>query len=108
MLFVQVILGGGSTVLRFPAAYHLVWGTLTFVALAVATFLLAKDHGTKSRPFLAAVTSMLDFVVQGLLGLASFGSAIMIVVHLANAFVLAALVTWLVVLVSSVENRITE
>ena len=36
MLFVQVILGGLATVLRFDVIYHIVWGVLTFAALIIA------------------------------------------------------------------------
>jgi hypothetical protein len=101
MLLVQVILGGGSTLLRFPAAYHLIWGALTFAALLAVTFLLVREHGIGSTVFRLAAAAILDFVIQGLLGLASFGSAVAIVVHLANAFVLIILTTWLIIMVSS-------
>ena len=101
MLFVQVILGGGAVVLRFPQGYHLIWGVLTFVVLLSATFIIARDYGVRSKILRVAALAILDFVIQGFLGLAAFGSAVAIVAHLANAFVLAALATWLILLAST-------
>lgn len=107
MLFVQVILGGGSVLLRFPAAYHLVWGSLTFVVLLAAAFLFAREFGVRSTIFGVVIAAILDFIIQGLLGLASFSSAVAIVAHLANAFVLISLTTSLILLASSGQSRIS-
>ena len=96
MLFVQVILGGSAVVLGLPIIYHLVWGTLTFIVLIATTVLARVDFGTGSTLFKVAVASIVDFVVQGILGLFSFGSDVAVVVHLTNAFLLAVIVTYLI------------
>src|SRR5881628_1825875 len=69
MLFVQVILGGSYTVLRFPPViYHLVWGTLTFAVLIVATVYAVREYGSKSTLFRVGIASIADYVVQVVLG----------------------------------------
>ncbi len=95
MLFVQVILGGGSFVLGWDVRYHLVWGTLTFIVLIVTAVLARRDFGTTIL-FKVGLVSILDFVVQGILGLFAFGSGVAIVIHLTNAFLLAVIVTYLI------------
>jgi heme A synthase len=97
MLFVQVILGGivvlvNSAVLGF----HLIWGVITFAVLIVATALAVRDYGTKSTLFKIAIAAIVDFVIQGVLGFLSFGSDVIVVVHLTNAFVLAVVVTYMI------------
>ena len=104
MLFVQVILGGSAVVLGFPIIYHLVWGTLTFIVLAATTVLARKDFGTSSTLFKVAAASIVDFVVQGILGLFSFGSDVAVVVHLTNAFLLAVIVTYLISFADSADR----
>ena len=97
MLFVQVILGGSAVVFpSFPIIYHLVWGTLTFIVLIVATVLAMRDYGSASTLFKVAIASIVDFVVQGILGLIALGSDVFVVVHLTNAFLLAVIVTYLI------------
>lgn len=96
MLLVQVILGGAATVLNFPIGYHLVWGILTFVVLIVATVLALREYSTKSTVFRIGAVAIVDYVIQGVLGLAAFNSDDVVVVHLANAFVLGALATYLI------------
>src|SRR2546430_7834756 len=83
MLFVQVILGGSTTVLGFPVIYHLVWGVLSFAVLIVATVLAAREYGSKSTLFKVGMASVVDFVVQGVLGLSalSLGSDTLVVVQ---------------------------
>ena len=104
MLFVQVVLGGGSVVLRFPVEYHLIWGVLTFLTLLVTTALAVRDFGLLSSLSKVAIASVADFVLQGILGLMAFNSAVAIVVHLTNAFLLAVLVTYLISFVDSADN----
>ena len=96
MLFVQVILGGCSFVLGWDVRYHLVWGTLTFIVLIVTAVLARRNFGTTSILFKVGLVSILDFVVQGILGLFAFGSGVAIVIHLTNAFLLAVIVTYLI------------
>src|SRR5213593_4159121 len=88
MIFVQVILGGGSFVLGWDVIYHLVWGTLTFIVLIAATVLARRDFGVDSTLFKVGLAAIVDFVIQGILGLFSLGSGVAIVVHLTNAFLL--------------------
>ena len=104
MLFVQVVLGGGSVVLRFPVEYHLVWGILTFLVLVATEVLAVRDFGLLSTLSKVAIASIADFVVQGILGLMAFNSAVAIVIHLTNAFLLAVLVTYLIVFVDSADK----
>jgi heme A synthase len=96
MLFVQVILGGLSTVLNFPVIFHIIWGVITFVALIIATVLIVRDYGRGSAGFKIGVVAIVDYVVQGILGFFSLGSNPAIVIHLTNAFLLAVLATYLI------------
>jgi len=107
MLFVQVILGGGSFVLGWDVRYHLVWGTLTFIVLIVTAVLARRDFGTTSTLFKVGLVSILDFVVQGILGLFAFGSGVAIVIHLTNAFLLAVIVTYLISFADSADKTST-
>ena len=107
MLFVQVILGGGSFVLGWDVRYHLVWGTLTFIVLIVTAVLARRDFGATSTLFKVGLVSILDFVVQGILGLFSFGSGVAVVVHLTNAFLLAVIVTYLISFADSADKTST-
>src|SRR2546426_236897 len=74
MLFVQVILGGLSTVLGFDVIYHIVWGVLTFAVLIIATVLAVRQYGSKSTLFRVGIAATVDFVVQVILGLIALGS----------------------------------
>ena len=97
MLFVQVILGGSYIFLGSPPIIaHLVWGTLTFIVLIIATVFSARTFGTGSNLVKVGLVAIVDFVIQGLLGLFSFQGGLSVVVHLTNAFVLAILVTYLI------------
>ena len=107
MLFVQVILGGSATILGLNVIYHLVWGTLTFIVLIATTVLARRDFGINSTLFKVALASIVDFVVQGVLGLFSFGSGVAIVVHLTNAFLLAVIVTYLISFADSADRAPT-
>jgi heme A synthase len=105
MLFVQVILGGSSTLLGFPVIYHIVWGVATFAVLLVTMFLAVREYGTKSTLFRVSVVSTLDFVLQGVLGLVALESGdVVVVVHLTNAFLVAVLVTYLVSFADSADK----
>ena len=104
MLFVQVILGGGAVLLGFPIIYHLVWGVLTFIVLIAATVLARVDFGVSSTLFKVGVASTVDFIVQIILGFISFDSSVAIVVHLANAFLLAVIVTYLISFADSADK----
>lgn len=106
MLFVQVILGGSAVLLGIPILYHLAWGVITFIVLIATTALAARDYGVKSTLFKVAIASIVDFVVQALLGFVSFGSAVAVVVHLTNAFVLAVIVTYLISFADSAEKSV--
>src|SRR3989449_1406244 len=107
MIFVQVILGGGSFVLGWDVRYHLVWGTLTFIVLIVTAVLARRNFGTTSILFKVGLVSILDFVVQGILGLFAFGSGVAIVIHLTNAFLLAVIVTYLISFADSADKAST-
>lgn len=108
MLFVQVILGGSATILGTPPIiYHLVWGTLTFIVLIATTVLARVDFGMSSTLFKVGVAAIVDFVVQGILGLISFSSGVAIVVHLTNAFLLAVIVTYLISFADSADRTST-
>jgi heme A synthase len=96
MIFVQVILGGASTLLNLDIGIHIVWGILTFVVLVVASVLAIREYGRGSTVFRVAAVAIVDYVVQGVLGLGSFNSDSVVVVHLANAFILGILVSYLI------------
>ena len=104
MLFVQVILGGSSVVLGLPIVYHLVWGIATFAVLIVAIVLGFRSYGSKSSLFRVGAASVVIFVIQGILGLFSFGSSVAIVIHLTNAFVLAVVVTYMISFADSLDK----
>ena len=104
VLFVQVILGGSSVVLGVPILYHLVWGIATFGVLIAATVLGLRSYGSKSNLFRVGAASIVIFVIQGILGLISFGSSVAIVVHLTNAFVLAVVVTYMISFADSLDK----
>ena len=106
MLFVQVILGGSSTLLSFPINYHIIWGVLTFVVLIVTTGLGAREYGRRSNLVKVGIAAILVFVLQGLLGLAAFDSATVVVVHLANAFILGTLVTYFIIFADSADKAL--
>ena len=109
MLFVQVILGGSATVLGLPVIYHLIFGVLSFAVLIVATVLAARESGSKSTLFKVGIASIVDFVVQGVLGLGalSLGSDTLVVVHLTNGFLLAVFVTYLISFADSADKAST-
>jgi len=96
MLFIQVILGGSSVLLNFPIVYHLIWGVSTFAVLVATTVLVARSYGLRSGIFRVSIAAIVDFVIQGALGVLSFGSDVAVVVHLTNAFVVAVLATYLI------------
>ena len=104
MLFVQVILGGLATVLQYNVIYHIIWGVLTFAVLIIATVLAVRSYGSKSNLFRVGIAAILDFVVQGVLGLFALGSDPAIVVHLTNAFLLAVFVTYFISFADSAEK----
>jgi heme A synthase len=105
MIFVQVILGGSTTVLGYPdIIYHIIWGTLTLIVLIATTVLARRDFGTSSNLFKVAVASIADFAVQIVLGLIALGSAVAIVVHPTNAFLLAVIVTYLISFADSADR----
>ncbi len=107
MLFVQVILGGSATVLDFPPIiYHLVWGTLTFIVLIVATVYAVREYGSRSTLFRVGIASIADYVVQVVLGVFALvlGPGVIVVVHLTNAFLLAVIVTYLISFADSADK----
>jgi heme A synthase len=106
MLFVQVILGGGATILGFPIIYHIAWGSLTFVMLIVTTALGGRTYGRASNIFRVGIAAILVFVLQGTLGFLAFDSDVVVVVHLANAFILGILVTYFIVFSDSAEKAL--
>lgn len=98
MLFVQVILGGSALLLNLDISLHIIWGILTFILLVVATGLAVRNFGRSSNMFKVGVAAIIDFILQGTLGFVAFGgSSLVVVVHLANAFILGTLVTYLIV-----------
>src|SRR6266496_5454863 len=87
MLFVQVILGGSATVLDFPPIiYHLVWGTLTFIVLIVATVYAVRAYGSRSTLFRVGMASIADYVVQVVLGVFALvlGPGVIVVFYFFN------------------------
>ncbi len=105
MLFVQVILGGSALLLGFPIEIHIIWGLLTFVVLIVTTVLGARTYGMRSSLARVGIAAIVIFVLQGLLGFAAFGSDTIVVVHLANAFILGILVTYFIVFADRSEKE---
>jgi heme A synthase len=104
MIFIQVILGGSAAILGLNVLYHLIWGTLTFVMLVITTVLAARDFGTGSTLLKVGLAAVVDFVVQGILGLFSFAAGLALVVHLTNAFLLAVIVTYLISFADSADK----
>jgi heme A synthase len=104
MLFVQVILGGLATVLQYDVIYHIIWGVLTFAVLITATVLAVRSYGSKSNLFRVGIAAIVDFVVQGVLGLIALGSDPAVVVHLTNAFLLAVFVTYFISFADNAEK----
>ena len=104
MLFVQVILGGSATLLGLNVIYHLVWGTLTFIVAHSHDRAGAQRFRCHSTLFKVTLASIVDFVIQGILGLFSVESGIAVVVHLTNAFLLAVIVTYLISFADSADN----
>src|SRR2546422_9035187 len=109
MLFVLVILWRSAKVLGFPLIYHLLFGVLSFAVLIVATVLAAREYGSKSTLFKGGIASIVEFVVQGVLGLGalSLGSDTLVVVHLTNGFLLAVFVTYLISFADSADKAST-
>ena len=109
MLFVQVVLGGGATLLGFDVLYHLVWGIITFVVLIVATVYAARELGSKSALFRTGVGAIVDYAIQAGLGLTALatGSDAIVLVHLTNAFVLAVLATYLISFADNADKAAT-
>jgi heme A synthase len=93
MLLIQIVLGGLSVLLNFDVLYHIVWGILTFIVLLAATVLAARDYGRTSSVLKLGIAAIIDYVIQGILGLFSLHSDAMVVVHLTNAFILGVIAT---------------
>ena len=108
MIFIQVVLGGSATILGLNVLYHLIWGTLTFVMLVVTMVLAMKDFGTGSNLVKVAVAAVIDYVVQGILGLLSFGAGVALVVHLTNGFLLAVIITYLISFADTADRASTR
>ncbi len=107
MLFVQVILGGGSALLQWPVIYHIVWGSITFVVLIAATVLAARDYSSQSNIFKVGIAAIGDFVVQIILGFIGLNSDVTVVIHLTNAFLLGVIVTYLISFADSAAKAST-
>ncbi len=103
MLFVQVILGGSATLLNFTVDWHIYWGVVTFVVLVVATAYGARELGSKSTLFRTGIAAIVDYLIQAGLGLTALFTSddTVVLVHLTNAFVLAVLVTYLIMFADS-------
>src|SRR6266566_1095849 len=94
-------------VLAFPPIiYHLVWGTLTFIVLIVATVYAVRAYGSRSTLFRVGMASIADYVVQVVLGVFALvlGPGVIVVVHLTNAFLLAVIVTYLISFADSADK----
>ena len=106
MLLVQVILGGSAVFGFIDVIYHIIWGALTFVVLIIATVFAARKLGSKSTLFRTGTAAIVDYVVQIILGFVALGlnNDAVVVVHLANAFVLGVLVTYLISFADSAEK----
>jgi len=107
MLFVQVILGGGATLLGITVYYHLYWGLVTFVVLIIATVYSARELGARSALFKVGIAAIADYVVQAGLGLTALflNNDFVVVVHLTNAFLLGVLVTYLISFADSADKN---
>jgi heme A synthase len=106
MLLVQVILGGSAVFGFIDVIYHIIWGALTFVVLIIATVFAARKLGSKSTLFRTGTAAIVDYVVQIILGFVALGlnNDAVVVVHLANAFVLGVLVTYMISFADSAEK----
>jgi len=104
MILVQVILGGSEVLLGLDIGYHIVWGLITFIILIVTAVLAVRAYSRKSTLSRVAIAAIADFIVQIMLGLGAFGSDVIVVVHLTNAFILAVLVTYLISFADSAEK----
>jgi hypothetical protein len=69
--------------------------------------LAARSFGTESTLLKVGLASIVDFVIQGILGLFSFGSGVALVIHLTNAFLLAVIVTYLISFADSADKAST-
>ncbi len=107
MLFVQVILGGGSVLLQWPVIYYIAWGSITFVVLIAATVLAARDYSRQSNIFKVGMAAIGDFVVQIILGYIALNSDVTVVIHLTNAFLLGVIVTYLISFADSADRAST-
>jgi heme A synthase len=106
MLLVQVILGGSAVFGFIDVIYHIIWGALNFVVLIIATVFAARKLGSKSTLFRTGTAAIVDYVVQIILGFVALGlnNDAVVVVHLANAFVLGVLVTYMISFADSAEK----
>ena len=108
MLFVQVILGGGSVLLGWPVNYHIVWGSITFVVLIIATVLGFQNYGRQSNIFKVGIAAIADYIVQIILGFIALNIAVdpgvTVVIHLTNAFLLGVFTTYLISFADSAEK----
>jgi heme A synthase len=93
MLFIQVILGGATTLLGVSLGPHILWGVISFVAALALVYLVVREFGTKSTAFRISIAALLDFIIQGSLGFVanSTNSDGLVLVHLTNAFIMMTL-----------------
>jgi len=77
------------------------------MVLVIATVLIARDYGRRSSLLRIALASITD-LIQGILGLLAFDSDTIVVVHLNNAFVLAALATYLISFVDRADSAMAS
>ena len=110
MLFVQVILGGSSTLLGTDITYHIVWGLLTFIGLLATVALGARDFGRGSNMVKVGIAAVLVFLLQVALGVYVLisSSNVIVVVHLANAFILGILATYLIVFADAADKGLAK
>lgn len=73
----------------------------------MTTVLARRDLGTSSTLFKVALAAIIDFVLQVVLGIFSFGSGVAIVIHLTNAFALAVIVTYLISFADTADKAAT-
>ncbi len=110
MIFGQVVLGGGATLLDLDVIYHIIWGGITFVVLIVTTVFASMELGSKSTLFRVGVVATIDYVIQIALGfialplIDSVSGDDVVLVHLTNAFALAVLVTYLISFADSADR----
>lgn len=107
MLFVQVTLGGITTLIDSSLVdVHIYWGIVTFAVLIVATVYGARMLGRKTALFRVGIAAIIDFIIQAVLGLTALitSNDAIVVVHLTNAFVLGVLVTYLISFADSADK----